>query len=377
MSGGTETSARHYIGLMSGTSADGVDAVCVRFDDNPRRVALAAHEYRPYPESLRQRLLSLMVPGDDEIDRMGVLEGELAEIFAAASVAVHRKAGLAATDIAAIGSHGQTIRHRPHASCAFTLQIGDPARIADRTGIMTIADFRRRDMAAGGQGAPLVPAFHQWLFGHATRTRAIVNIGGIANITVIPAATAQAPVRGLDTGPGNALLDGWAYQHTGKAQDTDGRLAARGRMDDALLAILKDDPYFSAPPPKSTGREHFTSKWLADRLTRLGRDLTPADVQATLIGLTADTIHEALAPLHPEEVYLCGGGTANPVLVAALAARVGVPIETTARLGLDPQLVEPTAFAWLAREALAGRPANLPSVTGARHPVVLGALYPA
>ena len=377
MPGRSGTRTDYYIGLMSGTSGDGVDAVCVHFDEHGPRVVLAAHSYQPYPEPLRQRLLALMVPGDNEIERMGALEEELAEIFAAASSEVHRKAGLAATDIAAIGSHGQTIRHRPRGPHAFTVQIGNPARIAERTGIATVADFRRRDMAAGGQGAPLVPAFHQWLFAHATRARAIINIGGIANVTVIPAAATGASTQGFDTGPGNALLDGWARRQTGEPQDTGGRLAARGQVDGALLGLLKDDPYFTAPPPKSTGREHFSSAWLDDRLQRLGRDLDAADVQATLVALTADTITEALAPLAPEEIYLCGGGTANPVLMAAIAARLAIPVQTTARLGLDPQLVEPTAFAWLAREAQAGRPGNLPSVTGARHPVVLGALYPA
>ena len=367
----------HYIGLMSGTSADGVDAVCVHFPEDPPGVTLAAHCHERYPDALRARLLALMVPGDDEIDRMGALEGELAEIFASVATAVREKAGLAVSEVAAIGSHGQTVRHRPRGTQAFTLQIGDPARIAERTGIATVSDFRRRDMAAGGQGAPLVPAFHQWLFRHATRTRAIVNIGGIANITLIPGAAAGAGVRGFDTGPGNALLDGWVRQHKGESQDTGGRLAAQGRADPQLLALLKDDPYFGAPPPKSTGREHFTSEWLAGRLQRLGRDLAVADVQATLVALTADTIAEALASLGPEEVFLCGGGTANPVLVAALAARLPVPVLTTAHLGLDPQLVEPAAFAWLARETLAGRPGNLPSVTGARRPVVLGAIYPA
>ncbi len=369
--------SHYYIGLMSGTSADGVDAVCVRFAEDMPSITLAAHRYEPYPESLRQRLLALMVPGANEIDRMGALEGELAEIFAAASTAARRAAGLARTDVAAIGSHGQTVRHRPSGPHAFTLQIGDPARIAERTGILTVSDFRRRDIAAGGQGAPLVPAFHQWLFGHATKTRAIVNIGGIANITVIPGTDAKSPVRGFDTGPGNALLDAWARQHTGEAQDTNGVLAARGCMDPELLALLKDDPYFAAPPPKSTGREHFTLQWLAARLQHLGRDLEVACVQATLVCLTAETISEALTPLHPEEVFLCGGGTANPVLVAAITERLAVPVHTTANLGLDPQLVEPAAFAWLARETLSGRPGNLPSVTGARRPVILGALYPA
>lgn len=368
---------QHYIGLMSGTSADGVDAVCVRFAEDTPSIMLAAHRYEPYPESLRRRLLALMVPGTDEIDRLGALEGELAEIFAAAATEARRAAGLAPAEVAAIGSHGQTVRHRPSGPHAFTLQIGDPARVAERTGIATVADFRRRDMAAGGQGAPLVPAFHQWLFGHATKTRAIVNIGGIANITVIPGTGTKNPVRGFDTGPGNALLDAWARQHTGEAQDTNGALAARGRMDPQLLALLKDDPYFAAPPPKSTGREHFTPEWLAARLQRLGRGLDVACVQATLVCLTAETISEALTPLHPEEVFLCGGGTANPVLVAAIRGRLAVPVHTTAHLGLDPQLVEPAAFAWLARETLSGRPGNLPSVTGAYRPVILGALYPA
>jgi len=368
--------SEHYIGLMSGTSADGVDAVCVQFGDEPS-VVIRSHCYQRYPEPLRMRLLALMTPGSDEIDRMGALEVELAEIFAAISTEARKAAGLAVSAIRAIGSHGQTLRHRPSGPYAFTLQVGDPARIAERTGIPTIADFRRRDMAAGGQGAPLVPAFHQWLFQHETQTRAIINIGGIANVTLIPGKTTGGPVLGFDTGPGNALLDAWIRDQTGAAQDTDGRYAAQGLVHQGLLTILRQDPYFAVPPPKSTGREHFTLSWLKDRLKQLPQPVSAVDVQATLTHLTAITLTDAIAPFSPDEVFLCGGGTANPVLTGTLAQVSRKPIKTTSDLGLNPQLVEPVAFAWLARQTVLGRPGNTPSATGARHSVILGALYPA
>ena len=367
----------HYIGLMSGTSADGVDAVCVELGEKEASVAIRAHCYERYPEALRARLLDLMTPGPDEIDRMGIIEIELAEIFAAVSLKVCRQAGLSATAIRAIGSHGQTIRHRPKGRHGFTLQIGDPSRLAERTGIAVVADFRRRDMAAGGQGAPLVPAFHQWLFQHPQKTRAIVNIGGIANVTLIPARATKEPILGFDTGPGNALLDAWVRAKTGAAQDTDGGLAARGQCQDDLLAHLRADPYFAAPPPKSTGREHFTLSWVVERMRDLGRTLGTADVQATLTELTAVTIAEALAPYRPAEIFLCGGGVANPILTDRVAKVTGRPARTTYELGLDPQLVEPVAFAWLAHQTLEGRPGNIPSATGARHPAILGGVYPA
>ncbi len=363
----------HYIGIMSGTSADGVDAVCVAFHDEPRAVTVAAHYYEPYAPDLRQRLLGLMTPGDNEIDRLGALEVELAEIFAAAALSVCRQAGLGPSAITAIGSHGQTVRHRPQGLRAFTLQIGDPARIAERTGIAVVADFRRRDMAAGGQGAPLVPAFHAWLFGQARATRAIVNIGGIANVTLVPGGANDQAVLGFDTGPGNALLDAWIHKQTGAAQDTGGHLAAAGRVHQGLLDRLKADPYFAATPPKSTGREHFSLAWLTERLPDY--DLGAADVQATLVRLTAETIAEALAPYQPEAVFVCGGGAENPVLIAALESALATPVATTADLGLDPHMVEPVAFAWLARETLAGRPGSRPTVTGARHPAILGGIY--
>ncbi|MHB8254906.1 MAG: anhydro-N-acetylmuramic acid kinase [Acidiferrobacter sp.] len=366
----------HYIGLMSGTSADGVDAVCVQFGEEPS-VTIRSHCYERYSESFRERLLALMTSGPDEIERMGAVEVELAEIFAAISTAAHVKAGLSASAIRAIGSHGQTLRHRPIGAQAFTLQIGDPARIAERTGIATVADFRRRDMAAGGQGAPLVPAFHQWLFQHETQTRAIVNIGGIANVTQIPSKNSGYPVQGFDTGPGNALLDAWIRNQTGAPQDTDGRFAAQGRVHQDLLALLRQDPYFAAAPPKSTGREYFTLNWLKGHVDRFPQPIPAVDIQATLTRLTATTIADALAPLYPDEIFLCGGGTANPILTGMLAASQAQPIQTTSALGLDPQLVEPVAFAWLAHQAVLGLPGNAPSATGARHRAILGALYPA
>ncbi|HUW98850.1 MAG TPA: anhydro-N-acetylmuramic acid kinase [Acidiferrobacter sp.] len=366
----------HYIGLMSGTSADGVDAVCVQFGDEPS-VVIHSHYYQAYPEPLRARLLALMTPGANEIERMGPLEVELAEIFASASIAAREAAELPAATIRAIGSHGQTLRHRPNGRYAFTLQIGDPARIAELTGIATIADFRRRDIAAGGQGAPLVPAFHHWLFQHETRTRAIINIGGIANVTHIPSKITGRPVLGFDTGPGNALLDAWIRAQTGAAHDTDGHYAAQGQVHQGLLALLRDEPYFDIPPPKSTGREHFTLAWLDDRLKQLPQPIAAVDVQATLTQFTAVTLADAIAPLSPDEVFLCGGGTANPVLMNALTQTIASPVMTTSDLGLDPRLVEPVAFAWLARQTVLGRPGNAPSATGARHGAVLGAVYPA
>ncbi len=363
----------YFVGLMSGTSADGVDAVCVTFRDAPSAVRVLAHHYTPYPPDVRARVLALMTPGDDEIERLGALEGELAEIFAAAARGAHEAAGLPARAVGAIGSHGQTLRHRPSGPWPFTLQIGDPARVSERTGIATVADFRRRDLAAGGQGAPLVPAFHRWLFAHPQRTRAIVNIGGIANVTVIPKGEGH-PLHGFDTGPGNALLDAWIHKETGALQDTDGAFAAHGQVREEWLTELLGDGYFAQAPPKSTGREHFTLDWLTQHLK--GPMRPAADVQATLVELTALTIARALSPFAPDEVFACGGGTANPVLMRRLGTHLPGPLATTHTLGLDPRLVEPVAFAWLAREALAGRPGNAPSATGARHPVVLGAIYP-
>ncbi len=363
----------YYIGLMSGTSADAIDAVLVDLPANGPLKLIASHSL-PIPEPTRHAIHSLTLPGADEIDRLGALHTELGELFSTAALAVLRATKLTAKDVRAIGSHGQTVRHRPAGTFPFSLQIGNPSVIAERTGITTVADFRARDIAAGGQGAPLVPAFHQYMFHAPGRCRVIVNIGGIANITYLPADHTQ-PVLGFDTGPGNTLLDAWAQRHLGKAHDEAGQWAAGGRPADALLEKLLADPYFAAAPPKSTGREHFHSDWLTQKIPA---GLRPQDVQATLAELTARGITDAIRRFLPAcaEVFVCGGGAHNRDLMERLRARLKpLPLATTEILGLAPDWVEATAFAWLAHCTLAGKTGNIPSVTGARKPVILGAVY--
>jgi anhydro-N-acetylmuramic acid kinase len=359
-----------YLGLISGTSADGIDAALVRFE--PALGVIAAHTF-PYPESLRARVLKLARSrAAVTLEALGSLDVELGAHFAAAACALLRRAGIAAGDVAAIGSHGQTVWHHPRGPHPFTLQIGDPTIIAERTGIATVADFRRGDMAAGGEGAPLLPALHAALLAAATRARAVLNLGGIANLTLLVPGD---PVRGFDCGPANCLLDAWALRHRGSPRDEGGAWSRAGRCDPALLARLLDDPYFAAPPPKSTGREYFNLDWLD---ARLPAGLDPADVQATLLQLSARSIADALRTNAPSvrEVYACGGGVHNPALMAALAAALpDASVQTTAPFGLDPDFVEAIGFAWLARARLAGDPGNLPAVTGARGPRILGALY--
>ena len=363
----------HYIGLMSGTSADAIDAVLVALPANGPLKLIASHSH-PIPEPTQHAIHSLTLPGPDEIDRLGALHTELGELFSGAALAVLREAKLTAKDVRAIGSHGQTVRHRPVGKFPFSLQIGNPSVIAERTGITTVADFRARDIAAGGQGAPLVPAFHQYLFHARGHHRAIVNIGGIANITYLPADHTQ-PVLGFDTGPGNTLLDAWARQHLGKTHDETGQWAAGGRPSDALLEKFLADPYFAAPPPKSTGREHFHLDWFTQKIPA---GIRPQDVQATLAELTARSIAEALRRSLPacDEVFVCGGGTHNRDLMERLRTRLKpLSLATTEVLGLAPDWVEATAFAWLAHQTLEARPGNLPSVTGAQRPVILGGIY--
>ena len=298
---------------------------------------------------------------------------QVAEAFASASLQLLESARVAADDVRAIGSHGQTIRHRPSAKHPFTWQIGDGNVIAERTRIDTVADFRRRDLAAGGQGAPLVPAFHAAMLRDATEARAVLNLGGIANFTLLPVA---GDVRGFDTGPANALMDAWCERHRGTPYDAHGAFAASGTVDTALLDRLAGDPWFAAPPPKSSGREQFHLDWVASKLSG---DERVEDVQATLVELTAKTVADALRAHQPDtrRVLACGGGVHNPVLLARIAARLpGVRVESTAAHGLDPDYVEAMAFAWLARETIAGRPGNVPAVTGARGSRVLGVVYP-
>jgi len=369
--------SKTYLGLMSGTSMDGIDAALVRF---PHHGTELVETYcHPWPAALQQGLLELTAPGDNEIDRLGELDILVADEFASAALQLLAKANIPASAVTAIGSHGQTIRHRPTAKNAFTLQIGDPNRIAEQTGITTVADFRRRDMAAGGEGAPLVPAFHHTLFSSDKEYRCILNIGGIANITQLPPQNDAERIIGFDVGPGNCLLDSWATRHIHLPFDAQGEWAASGKVNSSLLEHLLGDDYFNRPPPKSTGREYFNLEWLEGLLSQHPK-LPPEDVQATLTALTAQSIASAIQDVAPDcqQILVCGGGIHNPTLMEQLRRKLPqYHIESTGRFGADPDWVEAIAFAWLARQTMLGLPGNLPSVTGARHPVILGGIYQA
>ncbi len=359
-----------YVGLMSGTSVDGIDGVVVDFAVTPCRTL--AHAHVGFAPELRSELTALQRKGTDELRRSALAANALMDACAATVAAMLTGAGLEPSQIAAIGVHGQTVRHRP--DLGYTTQLANPARLAEATGVTVVADFRSRDVAAGGQGAPLVPAFHAALFGSADRHRAVVNIGGIANITDLPP---DGSVSGFDTGPGNTLLDAWSERHTGQSFDRDGAWAARGNVIATLLGALQADPYFTQPPPKSTGRDRFNLRWLQ---RFLGAHQAPVDVQRTLTVLTAQTIADAVTTrcAGTTEILVCGGGAHNLTLMRDLAAALHPrSVTTTAALGVPVNEVEALAFAWLAREALAGRPGNLPAVTGARGLRVLGAIYPA
>ena len=370
-----------FIGLISGTSADGIDAALVRFiGDGDARCELVHGRTYPWPEELRARLIVLGQGAPvDSLDEVGTLDVRIGEHFATAASQLVSDAGITARDVLAIGSHGQTLRHRPAGAAfdgryPFTMQLGDAHVIAERSGITTAADFRRRDVAAGGHGAPLLPALHNALLHSPREDRAVLNLGGIANFTLLPA---HGDVRGFDTGPANALMDAWCARHTGQAFDAGGAFAAQGACDAALLQRLLDEAWFALPPPKSTGREVFHLEWVEARLR--GNE-TAADVQATLLELTAASVAGALLANQPttRRVLVCGGGVHNARLLERIAARLpDAVVESTARHGVDPDFVEAMGFAWLARQALLGKPGNLPSVTGARGPRVLGVVYPA
>jgi anhydro-N-acetylmuramic acid kinase len=363
-----------YAGVMSGTSLDGIDAVVADFAPEQGRCRTLGAAHVAMPDALRNTLLDLQTRGDDELARSAQASVELADLYADAVVEAAQSAGVSPQDVVAAGVHGQTVRHRPDAG--WTIQLNDPARIAERLGMTIVADFRRRDIAAGGQGAPLVPAFHQALFARADRARAVLNLGGIANLTLL---APDAPVRGFDTGPGNVLLDAWHAKHRGGAFDAEGAWAANGRVVDGLLALMMAEPYFRLPPPKSTGRDLFHPGWLDQAVARHGAALAPVDVQATLVRLTVRTIAEALRRelQQVEELLLCGGGARNASLMTALAVELApCAVFPTSAEGIAVDHVEALAFAWLARETLAGRPGNIPAVTGARGPRVLGAVYP-
>ena len=359
-----------YIGLMSGTSLDGVDGVLADFADGAIRTLEAA--FVPFPAELRAELMALQANGANEIEREAIAANGLARAYAACVAALEAKAR---GPVAAIAVHGQTVRHRPE--LGFTRQTNNPALLAELTGIDVIADFRSRDIAAGGQGAPLVPAFHAAAFGTPGTTRVVVNIGGIGNISVLHA---DGRVTGYDTGPGNVLLDGWVKRHQGKEYDADGAWGASGSVAPDLLAHLLEEPYFHQPAPKSTGRDLFHMEWLDARLAGLA-DLAAQDVQATLTALTAETIARAIhgERVNVDAVYVCGGGAYNGALLRMLAGALGgtVPVESTAALGIAPNRVEALAFAWLGYRFTMRQPGNMPAVTGAQGPRILGALYPA
>ncbi len=358
-----------YLGLMSGTSLDGVDAVLVDFAGvKPRLIADASV---PFDATLRRELLALNARGDNEIERAALAGNALAGKYAAAVGAVLGASNVPASAVRAIGCHGQTVRHRPERG--YTVQIGNAALLAELTGICVVADFRSRDLAAGGQGAPLVPAFHAAVFADPAEDRAVLNLGGIANLTFLPRA---GGVTGFDSGPGNCLLDLWAMQYLGIAHDAGGNWAAAGRVIPDLLERMLAEPYFALAPPKSTGRDLFNEDWLRKAL-KGGED--PRAVQATLLELTAHTV-AAAAAVHchgARRLIVCGGGAKNDALMRRLAELVAPAVpEPSSHHGIDPQLVEAAAFAWLAKQTLDARPANLPSVTGARAARVLGAVYP-
>lgn len=367
-----------YIGLMSGTSADAIDAVLVDFSAN--QPALLASHSTPFDRATRAAIHKLALPGTDEIDRMGSLDRQLGEAFAQTVIELLALTDYRPEQIAAIGSHGQTIRHRPPQlhEYPFSLQIGDPNVIAQQTGITTIADFRRRDMAAGGQGAPLVPAFHQAFFRSNQHNRAIVNVGGIANLTWLPAS--GTPL-GFDTGPGNVLLDAWILKTRGAPYDHEGAWAGSGQVNNDLLQQLLEHPFFTQKPPKSTGPEVFNLDWLNAELASVEGELAPEDVQATLLILTAQSIAASIGALDldsPADIYLCGGGAYNLQLRKALQVlRPDQRVTDTSELGIAPEWVEATAFAWLAHQTRNRLPGNLPEITGASKALVLGGIYPA
>ena len=361
-----------YIGLMSGTSLDGVDGALVDFSDDGGTRSLG-DVYIPFPASLRDDLMALQSAGQNEIEREALAANQLVRHYADCVAMLLNNAGIGPDAIAAIGAHGQTIRHRPE--LGFTRQLNNPALLAELTGIDVIADLRSRDVAAGGQGAPLVPAFHQAIFNVPGHTRVLANIGGISNISVLHA---DGTVTGYDTGPGNALMDGWVLRHQGQPYDANGAWAATGQVIPGLLADLLNEPYFDLPAPKSTGRDLFHADWLQDKLSNYPQ-ANPADVQATLTQLTAASLAHAILRdgAQAETVYVCGGGAQNASLMAALARTLpGMAVESTAALGVAPSQVEALAFAWLAWRFTQRKPGNLPAVTGAQGLRVLGALYP-
>ncbi|ALO36198.1 anhydro-N-acetylmuramic acid kinase [Colwellia sp. MT41] len=388
---------KYYIGLMSGTSADGIDLALVDFKDPKQQTRLVASYYQDYNSAISEKITSLYQPGSNEIDRAFHLDVELAQLFAQAITALLKQENLSASDIIAIGNHGQTIRHRPTGANPFTLQIGCCQTLATLTGIRVVGQFRRKDMALGGQGAPLVPIFHQQLFAESNEANFVVNIGGIANITFLPAQNAKSSILGFDTGPGNALLDDWFLKHHASSDDKfdrDGAWATTGQVNQTLLTQMLADDYIKAAAPKSTGRECFNLAWLAQQLSSFKeKSNSPAcsavpnavpnavDIQATLLAFTAQSISTAIMALAKQaKVYLCGGGVHNSALVAALTDNLNrsgsvYKVDTMQALNIDGDILEAMAFAWLAYAFDHNLISNMPAVTGASASCTLGSEF--
>lgn len=365
-----------YIGLMSGTSLDGIDAGLVEFDGD--NIKLLGFEYQPFSSSIRNEIQKLSQADSPVLlSQYGSIDTQLGSLFAQASNNLLKKTNVSSSDITAIGSHGQTIYHAPEMATAFSLQIGDPNIIAEETGITTVADFRRRDIAVGGHGAPLVPAFHQAIFSQifdlTQENITIVNIGGIANITHLSANKTI----GFDTGPGNTLMDFWIQKNLDMAYDKNGSWAKTGKANPELVETLKQDPYFKLAPPKSTGKEYFSPSWLNKKISQ-SSNCSSKDIQASLCRLTAETITEAIQQRAPltNHTLICGGGMHNDHLIELIRNNLTHPASSTAEFGINPDHVEAMAFAWLARQTINNLSGNLMDVTGAKSPVILGGIYP-
>jgi len=364
-----------YIGLISGTSMDAVDCALVDFNGGkPTQLDFINTEI---PDDLRQKLLYLCEDHTNQIPLLGETDVEFARLLALSVNQILEINGLKPSQIAAIGSHGQTIRHMPHKNVSnypFTIQIGDPNTIAELTNITTVADFRRRDLAAGGQGAPIVPAFHRMIFSSSENDRLIINIGGMANITVLKKT---GEISGHDTGPGNVLMDLWVQQHLGHPYDKDGSWASSGKVDENLLSTLLDEPYFQLPPPKSTGRELFNLHWLNSKLAELNQAIAPENVQATLLALTMQTITDAIKKeLGKGQIIVCGGGAYNSALMHELAQSLSsFEVMPSSRLGVMEDSMEAVAFAWLAKQTLSRQPVDFTDITGSAHPLIAGGVY--
>lgn len=370
-----------YIGLMSGTSLDGVDVVLVDFSD--KTSTLVSSYCHQIPSDIKTSILNTIQPDwSGSLEDIGILNQQLGELFAEATNSLLTKDNINKTSISAIGSHGQTLWHQPYGKHPFTMQLGDASVITERTGITTIADFRSRDVASGGQGAPLVPAFHQELLSHEDIDRIILNIGGIANITILPQLKSELNASGYDTGPGNGLIDAWSSSNTEYSYDKNGDWGRSGKIIPEILNTLLNDNYFSKPPPKSTGKEEFNLKWLKSKLGDLLTSERVEDIQATLTELTAKSIADSIARHNSnstqfEDLYICGGGIHNLFLIERLQYHLpDIKIASTAELGIDPDWMEAIAFAWLAKQTLEGKTSNLPEVTGASGNRILGSIHP-